>query len=98
MHRFIPDPTLPSADGDEAGVWRPDPSHSAAIKRWALEWLRLPADTPVQVMESACADLGCPVVETVIVVFPEGEAARSWRLQRPRAAVTKIMIQTALRG
>jgi len=89
VHRFIPDPQ------DANAAPRVNPEHTAAIKRWTAELLRLGDDAVVSVMETACADPGCPLVETVIAVF-DASGTRRWKLTRPRAAVTKLMIQQAL--
>jgi hypothetical protein len=84
-HTFIP----PS---DDAPAWRRlDPAHAAAIKQWTRELLGLGDDAVVTVQEIACADPGCPLVETVIVVFEETRTRR-WKLTRPRVAVTRTMV------
>ncbi|HEY0947568.1 MAG TPA: hypothetical protein VGD81_19960 [Opitutaceae bacterium] len=89
MHRFIPDPQ------DSSVAPRLDPGHTAAIKRWTAECLRLDEAAVVSVVETACIDPGCPLVETVITVF-DAAGTRTWKLTRPRAAVTKLMIQQTL--
>ncbi len=89
MHHFIPDP----AGGASAPAI--DPSHTAAIRRWAAECLRLPEDAVVSVNEVACIDPGCPLVETVIAVFEDGRT-RSWKFTRPRVAVTRMMVEQTL--
>jgi hypothetical protein len=90
MHHFIPDPA--------GGLPVPaiDPSHTAAIRRWTVECLRLPEDAVVSVNEVACIDPGCPLVETVIAVFEDGRT-RSWKFTRPRVAVTRMMVEQTLR-
>lgn len=90
MHRFIPDPAAP------ASAPALDPAQLAAVKRIVRDLLSLPDDTPVLLAETACADAGCPLLETVIAVFPAGEPARRWRLTRPRAALTKLMLSQTL--
>ncbi len=102
MHRFIPSTDGRLGDGTNANP-APDPAHTAAIKRWTREILGLPADAApdddgsatVIVTELACADAGCPLVETVIAVFEPGRARR-WRFTRPRVAVTKLMLRQTL--
>lgn len=84
-HSFIP------VDGEPAS----DPSHTAAIKRWTSEILKLEADATLTVSELACRDPGCPLVETVVTVF-ESSGTRQWRFTRPRIAVTKLMLQQTL--
>ena len=90
MHRFVPDPSAPAAAPTL------DPAQLAAVKTIVRELLRLPADTPVTLSESACADTGCPLLKTVIAVFPEAAPARRWRLTRPRAALTRLMLSQTL--
>jgi hypothetical protein len=91
VHRFIP-------DGDAATSAPPiDPMHTEAIKRWTRETLRLGQEEAISVNEVACVDPGCPLVETVIAVFG-ASGIRSWRFTRPRVAVTKMMVQQAIRG
>jgi len=87
MHRFIPNL------GEAAPP--PDPDHAAAIKRWTRELLRLPEDAVVTVSELACADPGCPLVETVVTVF-DATGARRWKFTRPRVAVTRLMLHQTL--
>ncbi len=87
MHRVIP----------VAGEAPPaiNPEHTAAIKRWTREILRLPDDAVVTVGEIACADAGCPLVETAVAVF-DATGARLWKFTRPRVAVTKLMLRQTL--
>lgn len=66
------------------------------MKALVRELLSLPADTPVLLTETACADPGCPLLETVIGVFPAQGAARRWRFTRPRAALTRVMLAQTL--
>jgi len=95
MSGFLPSPLaddgLPSSAGGTV------PASSLAIKQWTRDYLHLDDDAVVIVTELACADPGCPLLETVIAVF-EADRARKWRLHRPKVAVTKIMIQQALAG
>lgn len=90
MHRFVPDPLAP-------------PSASTlpieqvlAVKTLVRDMLGLAADTPVTLTEISCADAGCPLVETVLVVFPDGAPPRRWRFTRPRAALTRLHLRQAL--
>lgn len=88
VHRFVPDPDSAPATLDAAQL--------VAIKALVRELLALPADTFVTISESPCADPGCPLLETVVAVFPEGAPARRWRLTRPRAALTRLMLMQTL--
>jgi hypothetical protein len=88
MHRF----ELSPDSGTAVAI---DPAHTAAIRRWTREYLRLPQDSTVTVNELACRDPGCPLVETVIAVFEEGRTCK-WKFTRPQVAVTKLMVQQTL--
>jgi len=89
MHNFIPRP------GDDRAPVGVDPAHTAAIKQWTREILRLDDKAVVTVAEWACADPGCPILATVVAVFEDGRT-RKWTFSRPRFAVTKFMVQQAL--
>lgn len=88
MHRFIPDPDRPAPTVD--------PSHTQAIKRWTRELLALPDDAVVAVNELACVDAGCPLVETIVTVSDAPGRTRGWRFTRPRAAITRLLVQQSL--
>jgi len=88
MHSFVP-PT----DGTAIGI---DPSHTEAIKRWTAEILRLPDDAVVTVQEVACADPGCPLVESQVIVLADQAPSRRWRFTRPRAAITRLLLSQVL--
>lgn len=91
VHHFV---SLPSdnADSSPPGI---DPQHTLAIKRWTREYLKLPEAAVVSVHEFGCRDAGCPLLQTVIAVLEDGQT-RTWKLTRPRMAVTKMMIQQTL--
>ena len=90
MHRFIPDPTAEAP----ATI---NPEHTVAIKHWTARLLHLAADDTVHVAEIACADAGCPLVETwITVISAEAGNLRRWHLVRPRSTVTKMMLQQTL--
>ena len=88
MHRFIPDP-------GEVAPATFNPEHTAAIRRWTREVLRLPEDAIVTVADTPCRDPGCPLVETVVTVF-DATGTRTWAFTRPVIAVTKTMIRQTL--
>lgn len=94
MRAFIP---RPSDDGPCFDSRGPVPAHALAIKQWAREILRLDDDAVITVSELACADPGCPLVETVIAVF-DAQGSRRWKLHHARAAVTKLNLHFALRA
>ena len=88
MHRFIP-----PAQADDAVPFAasgPVSANGLAIKQWTRSYLQLDDEAVINVSELACADPGCPLVETVIAVFEEGRT-RKWKLHRPKAAVTRTM-------
>lgn len=87
MHNLIP------ADDDRAQI---DPEHTRAIKQWVADELGLGEEDVVSVMESACIDPGCPLVETTIAVFGADESTRHWKLTRQRYAVAKFIVKQAL--
>lgn len=87
MHTLIP------SDDGRAQI---DPTHTQAIKTWVVEELALSGDDTVSVMESACIDPGCPVVETIIAVFGADGTTRHWKLTRQRYAVAKFVVKQAL--
>ncbi|HEU5078147.1 MAG TPA: hypothetical protein VFT72_02995 [Opitutaceae bacterium] len=91
MHRF----TVLPEDKPEVGTISSRLEQTLAIKRWTREVLRLPEDAVVTVNEFCCADPGCPLLESIVTVHDEN-ATRTWRLTRPAAAVTKMMIQQSI--
>jgi hypothetical protein len=54
--------------------WGPkaERSDTRVLKQWVREELDLPEDTTVVVSELTCTEPGCPPLETVVSVFPEG--------------------------
>ncbi|MCF3649302.1 hypothetical protein [Synoicihabitans lomoniglobus] len=87
MHTLIP------ADDARSGI---DVSHTQAIKRWTAEILDLGDDDVVTVMESACVDPGCPLVESTIAVFGADGSTRRWKLTRQRYAIVRFIVEQAL--
>ncbi len=90
MHRFLPDPADPAPPETLA------PDQLAAVKKLVRDLLGVPADTVVVVSELPCADAGCPLLETTVAVFPENAPALRWKLTRPRAAITRLMLTQTL--
>jgi hypothetical protein len=87
MHNLIPAENAPSLI---------DPAHTRAIKQWVAEELELGADDVVSVMEAACVDPDCPLVETTIAVFGADGSTRHWKLTRQRFAIAKFIVKQAL--
>jgi hypothetical protein len=77
---------------------RRDPQQVAAIKRWAVELLGIPADSSLLVTELECHEEGCPPLETVVAVLAEGEPPRQWKLHKPVAEVTREDLETLVTG
>ena len=92
MHNFIP---ASDAAGLAFSARVPPPAHTFTVKQWTRDFLKLDDEAVVSVSELACLDVGCPLVETVIAVFETGRP-RKGQLTRPKAAITKIMVQETL--
>jgi len=88
VHRFIPDPSAPTPDDAVLAQTR-------VVKNWVRAFLGIDDNTAVTLHEVACVDPGCPLVETSIVVF-EPARTRRWKLTRPKAAITKLMVHQTL--
>jgi hypothetical protein len=79
------------------GRRRPDPEGATRrVKAWAEA--ALPEGTAVSVSELACAEPGCPPVETVILVMAPGRPTRPVRLHRPAAGLREGDVLAALAG
>ena len=90
MHRFVPDThsaTDPSLTAAE---------ESAALKRWTRRFLHLAPEAIVSVHTMPCADPGCPVAETTVIVQMPGASTRGWRFQRTRVALSRIVVEQVL--
>jgi len=93
MHTFIP--ASSPDDGPAYSARGPLPAHTFAVKQWTRDFLKLDDEAVISIGELACSDPGCPLVETVIAVFEAGRT-RKWKLTRPKAALTKIMVHQTL--
>jgi hypothetical protein len=90
MHRFIPDATAtagPSLDATE---------ETAALKRWTRRFLDLAPEAVISVHTTTCADPGCPVAETTVIVQSPGASPRGWRFQRTRVALSRVVVEQVL--
>lgn len=88
VHRFIPDPSAPPPSAAALEQTR-------VVKAWVRACLGLDEHAAITLHETACADPGCPLLETAIVVF-EPLRTRRWKLTRPKAAITKLMVHQTL--
>lgn len=69
---------------------------SAEIKGWVREFMYLPEDTTLTVVELACREEGCPDVETVIGVLEPGNPMIAIRVHTPMADVTRVGVAEAV--
>jgi hypothetical protein len=79
----------------------PVPSRSAgadtpALKAVVRDVLGLDGRHTVMVQQLACAEPGCPPVETVVAVLATGEVPRRWTIHKPLSDVTANDIRAAL--
>jgi hypothetical protein len=65
-----------------------DPGRIAAIKEWAIEVFRLPADASVLVTELRCSEPGCPPLETVIALLDTPGKPRQFKIHKACADVS----------
>jgi hypothetical protein len=70
--------------------FRPAPEQLKALDR-LREWTRarfaLPQDAAILVAELACAQPGCPPLETVVAFWTEGDTHHHFKLFKPAQAV-----------
>ncbi|MEU6269298.1 hypothetical protein [Saccharopolyspora shandongensis] len=77
---------------------RPDPARAdraGEIAELARAALGLDRETAVTVQELACAEPGCPPIETKIAVLGEG-ASRRWTIHAPLSEVDDATIRQTL--
>lgn len=67
-----------------------------ALKDAVRNVLGLDAGHTIVIQELACAEPGCPPVETVIGVLSGGKPARRWILYQPLSSLTAGAIRAAL--
>jgi hypothetical protein len=58
--------------------------------------LQLGSEHTVVVQQLACAEAGCPPVETVVAVLSGGAPARRWTLHQPLSDLTADAVRAAL--
>lgn len=66
------------------------------VKDTVRATLGLPEEATVVVQELACAEPGCPPVETVIAVLGVGGTNRRWTLHGPISEVTESQVRSLL--
>jgi hypothetical protein len=69
---------------------------TAALKAVVRDTLQLGAEHTVVIQQLACAEPGCPPVETVIAVLSATGAARRWTLHQPLADLSAGALRSAL--
>jgi hypothetical protein len=67
-----------------------------ALKAAVRDVLGLDDEPAIVIQELACAEPGCPPVETVIGVLSAGAPARRWTLHQPVSGLTAEAIRAAL--
>lgn len=70
-------------------------AHLTELKDVVRRELALDVETTVLIQQLACAEPGCPPVETVVAVL--GEARRSWKFATATTDVTQGALRDALR-
>jgi hypothetical protein len=65
-----------------------DSQKIAAIKEWAAEVFRLPADSTVMIAELRCTEPGCPPLETVIAILDRPGQPRQHKIHKALSDVT----------
>ncbi|OLP52920.1 hypothetical protein BJF92_17890 [Rhizobium rhizosphaerae] len=71
---------------------------TSRIRSWLRARLALPEDVLIVVNEVACAEPGCPDVETVIGLLPPSGPSRTFKIERPIAEVTTADLERMLDG
>jgi hypothetical protein len=67
-----------------------------ALKAAVRDVLGLGDEHAIVIQELACAEPGCPPVETVIGVLAAGRPARRWTLHQPLSGLTAGAVRSAL--
>jgi len=70
-----------------------DRSATARVRGWVRELTDAGDDLTVVVSELACADPGCPDVETVVAVGAAGEPPVRFALKKPARRVTRAELE-----
>jgi hypothetical protein len=69
---------------------------AASLEARLAELLGLGEGDHVTVNEIACADMGCPDVETVVLVMRRGERTRALKIPKAARLVEEADLQTAI--
>ena len=80
------------------GLPKPDREAIERVKGWAHAALGAPDGTSFAVNEIACADPGCPGIETVILVMEPGAKTRACKVAKPLDEVTEEDVREALQA
>jgi hypothetical protein len=78
------------------GRRRADSAHRAAVRAWVVERLGLGEADLVSLAELACAEPGCPPLETVVTIHRADGARSEHRLQRGLAEIARDDIAALL--
>lgn len=79
------------------GLPKPDREAIERVKEWARVALGAAEDTSFAANEIACADPGCPGIETVILVMEPGKKTRACKVAKPLDEVTEADVREALK-
>ncbi|MEM7522280.1 MAG: hypothetical protein AAF360_00660 [Pseudomonadota bacterium] len=75
---------------------RTAPGRAGKVKAWIAKHLALSEEDLVTIAELACAEPGCPPVETVMTVHgPDGQR-RTWRIHKPLAEVDEAHVMASI--
>jgi len=85
----------PGGAPSSSSASRPDSDHVQKLKSIVRQSLQLDFDVTVVVQQLACAEPGCPPVDTVIAVL--GTPRRTWKIARPTADVSPLELGVLLK-
>ena len=72
---------------------KPKVNHTQRVKELVRTTWGLDNNVVIMVSELKCHEDGCPDVETVIALMPEGQNPRKIKIERPIAVVDPLMIE-----
>jgi hypothetical protein len=85
---------LVNPGNNTAAAPRASAAHLADLKDVVRSELELDTETTVLIQQLACAEPGCPPVETVVAVL--GTSRRSWKFSTPTTDVTTAALRDVI--